>query len=107
MTNSISNLELNALNEIISIANEFTSEEYRNKVALDENLKSKYEKTKPMIKYINIPQINGHYKSSIELRYVKPEEEVTIWFSDGKPYWSSTPKDFTERMKNKLSQEWQ
>ena len=107
MANSISELELNALNEIISIANEFMSEEYQKVATTNEDFKEEYKKSIPMVTYINSPQKDGHYKSSIELRYAKPEESITIWFHDGKFYWDSIPKDFTKRIKDKLYPEGQ
>ncbi|MGY4884865.1 MAG: hypothetical protein ACP5NZ_04780 [Nanobdellota archaeon] len=103
MGDSISELELTALNELISIANEFSSEEYKNKAASDNNLKEQYKKAKPTVTYTTGPaDSDGHCRSAIELKYVRPEEEITIWFMDRKFYLASIPNNFNERIKAKL-----
>ena len=102
MEKSVSELELKALNEIISIANEFTSEEYQKKIELN---KDKYKGVIPIVTYTTCPQKDGHSRSSIELKYVTQDEEITICFLDGKTYWINTPKDFTKRIKDKLCPE--
>jgi hypothetical protein len=102
MAKSISDLELNTLNEIISIGRELKSQEYKKKLIEKGFSESKYKEAEVMINYINSPRDGEHYISSIELKYITPDEEITIWFSDGKPECSSTPKDFTDRINRKL-----
>jgi hypothetical protein len=95
-------LELEALNEIISIGRELKSPEYKNKLLKEGVEESKYKEAEVMITYINNPQDGEHYRSSIELKYLTRDEEITIWFSDGKPYWSSIPNEFTDRINKKI-----
>jgi hypothetical protein len=111
MENSISDLELEILKEMISIADEFASEGHQNKIALNDyvkekykgdDLKKKYKNVIPEVKYTTCPQKDGHLRSAIELTYVIPEETITICFLDGKHYWSSIPKEFTDRINKKI-----
>lgn len=99
MKKNISDLEVEALNEIISIANEFMNEEYQKKIELN---KDNYKDVIPTVTYTTCPQKDGHSRSSIELKYATQNEEITICFLDGKAYWTSTPKDFTDRIRDKL-----
>lgn len=105
MENNISDLELTLISELISIANEFKGKEYQSKISrLDGELKEKYNKTKPTVTYSVYPEdSNGHHKSSVELRYVVPDEEITVWFMDKKFCLASIPNNFNERIKNKLN----
>jgi tRNA G10 N-methylase Trm11 len=107
MANQISDLELEVLNEILSIGRELKNPEYKKKLIEKGVSESKYKEAEVMINYINSPQDGEHYRSSIELKYLTPDEEITIWFSDGKHYWSNIPKEFTGRITKKLYQEGQ
>jgi hypothetical protein len=103
MVNSISPLELKVINEFISIADEFLGEEYQKKISSDENLKEKYKGKIPFVTYTYAPrQEDGHCRSNIELAYALPEEEIIVRFWDGEFHWSSIPKDFIKRFKDKF-----